>query len=81
MAEGFDVIGQVQANQKPLAGATIFVDGRQVAISDESGTYKVNALKSGRHTVEAKKEHFYFEKLSPDVSIENPTIPTISVAK
>lgn len=81
MAHGFDVVGQVQSNQKPLVGATIFVDGKQVAVSDESGAYKIKALKSGRHAIEAKKEHFYFEKLSPDVTIENPTIPTILVTK
>ncbi|KAI6176776.1 hypothetical protein M3Y97_00835400 [Aphelenchoides bicaudatus] len=80
-AEGFDVVGQVQSNKKPLAGVTIFCDGKQVATSDDSGTYRIKALKSGRHTIEGKKEHFYFEKLQHDITIENPAIPAISVTK
>jgi hypothetical protein len=79
--EGFDVDGQVQIGQKPLDGVSIFVDGKQAAKTDNNGNYKIKALKHGRHVVEAKKEHFYFDKLTHEISIENPTLPVIKVKK
>lgn len=78
---GFDVVGQVKIGSKTLEGVNIFVDGKLAADTDSSGNYKINALKRGRHTFEAKKEHYLFEKLSHEINIDNPTLPVIEVKK
>ncbi|KAI6214901.1 hypothetical protein M3Y94_00322600 [Aphelenchoides besseyi] len=80
-ADGFNVVGVVQVNKRPLNAVDILFDGKKVAQTEVDGTYTIERLTTGRHKVEAKLEHYAFKQLDLEISIENAELPPIEVTK
>nr|XP_043609224.1 nodal modulator 1 [Erigeron canadensis] len=61
---GFSVGGRVvDANGKGVDGVTVVVDGVERSITDKEGYYKLDQVTSKQYQIEAKKEHYKFDKL------------------
>ncbi|XP_015587289.1 nodal modulator 2 isoform X2 [Cephus cinctus] len=77
---GFTVSGIVltapQGN--PLAGAKIFVSGREVAITDKGGRYIVDNMKAGQYSLKAEAADVQFEEKVVKISPNSPEFPTLS---
>ncbi|KAI6187948.1 hypothetical protein M3Y98_00300800 [Aphelenchoides besseyi] len=80
-ADGFNAVGVVQVNKRPLNAVDIYIDGKKVAQTGIDGTYTIDRLTTGRHKVEAKLEHYTFKQLDLEISIENAELPPIEVTK
>lgn len=57
---GFTVSGLVleSAQGKPLVGAKVFLSGKEVAVTDKTGKYKVDNIKSGQYLLKAESRKF-----------------------
>ena len=57
---GFTVSGFVRESVegKPLAGAKVFLSGKEVAITDQNGRYKIDNIKSGQYLFKAEARKF-----------------------
>lgn len=53
---GFTVSGLVleSINGKPLVGAKVFLSGKEVALTDKVGKYKIDNIKSGQYLLKAE---------------------------
>ncbi|XP_059659411.1 uncharacterized protein LOC132306162 [Cornus florida] len=61
---GFSVGGRVvDGNDAGVDGVKIVVDGHERSTTDKEGYYKLDQVTSDRYTIEAKKEHYKFDKL------------------
>ncbi|KAI3526880.1 hypothetical protein L1887_06146 [Cichorium endivia] len=61
---GFSVGGRVvDSNGKGVDGVKIVVDGIERSITDKEGYYKLDQVTSKQYLIEAKKEHYKFDKL------------------
>ncbi|GMI76019.1 hypothetical protein like AT3G62360 [Hibiscus trionum] len=61
---GFSIGGRViDANDIGVEGVKILVDGQERSITDKEGCYKLDQVTSNHYTIEAKKEHYKFNKL------------------
>lgn len=61
---GFSVGGRVvDANGKGVDGVKVVVDGVERSITDKEGYYKLDQVTSKQYQIEAKKEHYKFDKL------------------
>uniref|UniRef100_A0A164YXW9 Carbohydrate-binding-like fold protein n=1 Tax=Daucus carota subsp. sativus TaxID=79200 RepID=A0A164YXW9_DAUCS len=69
---GFSVGGRVvDGNNKGVDGVKIIVDGQEKSITDKEGFYKLDQVTSKRYTIEAKKEHYKFDKLHDFMVLPN----------
>jgi len=77
---GFSLSGRVVSQGKGIQDAIIKVDGKEKAQTDSNGHYKLDQLTSGVYSIEATKEHFFFNPLSNyRVSPNVVTLPDITV--
>ncbi|KAK8998240.1 hypothetical protein V6N11_083633 [Hibiscus sabdariffa] len=61
---GFSIRGRViDANDNGVEGVKILVDGQERSITDKEGYYKLDQVTSNQYMIEAKKEHYKFNKL------------------
>ncbi|KAD3338151.1 hypothetical protein E3N88_33672 [Mikania micrantha] len=61
---GFSVGGRViDSVGKGVSGVKIVVDGIERSITDKEGYYKLDQVTSKQYLIEAKKEHYKFDKL------------------
>ncbi|XP_071689841.1 uncharacterized protein [Rutidosis leptorrhynchoides] len=61
---GFSVGGRVvDSNGKGVDGVKVLVDGVERSITDKEGYYKLDQVTSKQYQIEAKKEHYKFDKL------------------
>ncbi|KAA8549068.1 hypothetical protein F0562_000752 [Nyssa sinensis] len=69
---GFTVGGRiVDGNGAGVGGVKIIVDGHERSITDKEGYYKLDQVTSNRYTIEAKKEHYKFDKLENFLVLPN----------
>ncbi|XP_058187876.1 uncharacterized protein LOC131304587 isoform X3 [Rhododendron vialii] len=69
---GFSVGGRVvDGNGFGVDGVRIIVDGHERCITDKEGYYKLDQVTSSRYTIEAKKEHYKFDKLKDFMVLPN----------
>ncbi|KAG6575758.1 Nodal modulator 1, partial [Cucurbita argyrosperma subsp. sororia] len=69
---GFSVGGRVvDANDSGVEGVKIIVDGHERAVTDKKGFYKLDQVTSNHYTIEARKEHFKFNKLDNYLVLPN----------
>uniref|UniRef100_A0A5B7C2M8 Putative nodal modulator 1 n=1 Tax=Davidia involucrata TaxID=16924 RepID=A0A5B7C2M8_DAVIN len=69
---GFSVGGRiVDGNGAGVDGVKIIVDGHERSITDKEGYYKLDQVTSDRYTIEAKKEHYKFDKLENFLVLPN----------
>ncbi|XP_051142719.1 uncharacterized protein LOC127259427 isoform X2 [Andrographis paniculata] len=69
---GFSVGGRaVDGSGIGVDGAKIIVDGHERSITDKDGYYKLDQVTSKRYNVEARKEHYKFERLSDFLVLPN----------
>ncbi|KAL8522702.1 hypothetical protein ACS0TY_012875 [Phlomoides rotata] len=69
---GFSVGGRVvDGNGMGVDGAKIVVDGHERSITDKEGYYKLDQVTSKRYSIQAKKEHYKFEKLNDFMVLPN----------
>lgn len=69
---GFSVGGRVvDGNNMGVDGVKIVVDGQEKFITDKEGYYKLDQVTSKRYTIEAKKEHYKFDKLHDFMVLPN----------
>ncbi|KAK8650653.1 hypothetical protein V6N13_140281 [Hibiscus sabdariffa] len=61
---GFSIGGRViDANDIGVEGVKILVDGQERSVTDKEGYYKLDQVTSNHYTIEAKKDHYKFNKL------------------
>ncbi|KAF5820309.1 putative carboxypeptidase-like, regulatory domain superfamily, immunoglobulin-like protein [Helianthus annuus] len=61
---GFSVGGRVVDSEgKGVDGVKIVVDGMERSVTDKNGYYKLDQVTSKQYLIEAKKEHYKFDKL------------------
>ncbi|KAJ0791010.1 putative carboxypeptidase-like, regulatory domain superfamily [Helianthus annuus] len=61
---GFSVGGRVVDSEgKGVDGVKIVVDGIERSVTDKNGYYKLDQVTSKQYLIEAKKEHYKFDKL------------------
>lgn len=77
---GFSVGGRiVDGNGMGVEGVKIIVDGHERSATDKEGYYKLDQVTSNRYTIEAKKEHYKFNKLKEYMVLPNmASIPDIT---
>lgn len=77
---GFSVGGRiVDGNGMGVEGVKIIVDGHERSATDKEGNYKLDKVTSNRYTIEAKKEHYKFNKLKEYMVLPNmASIPDIT---
>ncbi|KAF9688176.1 hypothetical protein SADUNF_Sadunf02G0169900 [Salix dunnii] len=77
---GFSVGGRiVDGNGMGVEGVKIIVDGHERSATDKEGNYKLDKVTSNRYTIEAKKEHYKFNKLKEFMVLPNmASIPDIT---
>ncbi|XP_042053548.1 nodal modulator 1-like [Salvia splendens] len=69
---GFSVGGRVvDGNGVGVDHAKIIVDGHERSKTDREGHYKLDQVTSKRYNIEAKKEHYKFERLSDFLVLPN----------
>lgn len=69
---GFSVGGRVvDDNGVGVDRAKVIVDGHERSITDKEGYYKLDQVTSKRYSIEAKKEHYKFERLSDFLVLPN----------
>ncbi|KAH7862687.1 hypothetical protein Vadar_008104 [Vaccinium darrowii] len=69
---GFSVGGRVvDGNGVGVDGVKIIVDGHERCVTDKEGYYKLDQVTSSRYTIEAKKEHYKFDKLKDFMVLPN----------
>ncbi|KAI3460746.1 hypothetical protein Pfo_017409 [Paulownia fortunei] len=69
---GFSVGGRVvDGNGIGVDAAKIVVDGHERSITDKEGCYKLDQVTSKRYSIEAKKEHYKFERLNDFLVLPN----------
>ncbi|KAG5567843.1 hypothetical protein RHGRI_003128 [Rhododendron griersonianum] len=69
---GFSVGGRVvDGNGFGVDGVRIIVDGHERCVTDKEGYYKLDQVTSSRYTIEAKKEHYKFDKLKDFMVLPN----------
>ncbi|KAL6978261.1 hypothetical protein U1Q18_019929 [Sarracenia purpurea var. burkii] len=69
---GFSVGGRVvDGNGVGVNGVKIIVDGHERSVTDKEGYYKLDQVTSSRYTIEAKKEHYKFDKLKDFMVLPN----------
>ncbi|CAK9310181.1 unnamed protein product [Citrullus colocynthis] len=69
---GFSIGGRVvDANDAGVEGVKITVDGHERAVTDKEGFYKLDQVTSNHYTIEARKEHFKFNKLENYMVLPN----------
>nr|GMD68875.1 nodal modulator 3 [Ipomoea batatas] len=69
---GFSVGGRVvDGNGEGVDGVKIIVDGQERSITDKEGYYKLDQVTSKRYNVEAKKEHYRFNRLNDFLVLPN----------
>ncbi|CAK9152882.1 unnamed protein product [Ilex paraguariensis] len=69
---GFSVGGRVvDGNGMGVDGAKVLVDGHERYITDNEGYYKLDQVTSKRYMIEAKKEHYKFDKLKDFLVLPN----------
>ncbi|KAJ6686724.1 NODAL MODULATOR 1-RELATED, partial [Salix purpurea] len=80
MVTGFSVGGRiVDGNGMGVEGVKIIVDGHERSATDKEGNYKLDKVTSNRYTIEAKKEHYKFNKLKEYMVLPNmASIPDIT---
>ncbi|KAL9239761.1 hypothetical protein vseg_014053 [Gypsophila vaccaria] len=76
---GFSIGGRVvDGYGAGVDGAQLLVDGKERAITDGSGFYKLDQVTSKQYTLEARKKHYIFEILSDLLVLPNmASIPDI----
>ncbi|CAK7348450.1 unnamed protein product [Dovyalis caffra] len=77
---GFSVGGRVvDGNDMGVEGVKIIVDGHERSATDKEGYYKLDKVTSNRYTIEAKKEHYKFNKLKEYMVLPNmASVPDIT---
>ncbi|RAL42059.1 hypothetical protein DM860_011842 [Cuscuta australis] len=69
---GFSAGGRVvDANGEGVVGVKVIVDGHERSITDNEGYYKLDQVTSKRYNLEAKKEHYRFNKLNDFLVLPN----------
>ncbi|CAL5423309.1 unnamed protein product [Camellia sinensis] len=69
---GFSVGGRVvDGNGMGVDGVKIVVDGHERSITDKDGYYKLDQVTSSCYLIEAKKEHYTFDKLKDFLVLPN----------
>lgn len=69
---GFSVGGRVvDGIGMGVDGVKIVVDGEERSVTDKEGHYKLDQVTSRRYTVEARKEHYKFDKLNDFLVLPN----------
>ncbi|CAH9140431.1 unnamed protein product [Cuscuta epithymum] len=69
---GFSVGGRViDANGEGVDGVKIIVDGQERSVTDNEGYYKLDQVTSKRYNLEAKKEHYKFNRLNDFMVLPN----------
>ncbi|XP_027099594.2 uncharacterized protein [Coffea arabica] len=69
---GFSVGGRVvDGIGNGVDGVKIMVDGEERSNTDKEGYYKLDQVTSKRYTIEARKEHYNFEKLKDFLVLPN----------
>ncbi|PSS14739.1 Nodal modulator 1 like [Actinidia chinensis var. chinensis] len=69
---GFSVGGRVvDGNGVGVDGVKIIVDGHERFVTDKEGYYKLDQVTSSQYTIEAKKEHYKFDRLKDFMVLPN----------
>lgn len=69
---GFSVGGRVvDGNDMGVDGVKIVVDGHERSVTDKDGYYKLDQVTSSCYLIEAKKEHYTFDKLKDFLVLPN----------
>ncbi|PIN15609.1 Metalloproteinase-related collagenase pM5 [Handroanthus impetiginosus] len=69
---GFSVGGRViDSNGIGVDAAKIIVDGDERSVTDKEGYYKLDQVTSKRYSIEAKKDHYKFERLDNFLVLPN----------
>ncbi|XP_076883578.1 uncharacterized protein LOC143532402 [Bidens hawaiensis] len=69
---GFSVGGRVVDSEgKGVDGVKIVVDGVERSVTDKQGYYKLDQVTSKQYLIEAKKEHYKFDKLTDFMVLPN----------
>lgn len=77
---GFTVSGIVleSVQGKPLVGAKVFLSGKEVAVTDKKGRYKIDNIKSGQYLLKAEAPNMQFEEIPVKVSPSSSEMPAIN---
>ena len=80
---GFSAHGRViDRNGAGIAGAKVLVDGRQSAVTDSKGVYRLEGVAAGSYTIEVTKEHHGFQTLkNVELSAAHVNVPEIVVLR
>jgi hypothetical protein len=79
---GFSVSGRVvDTAGAGISGVTIIVNGQEQAISNTDGYYHLDQMSAGTYSIEASKDHMFFESLKPTLSPSQSRIPTMHVTR
>lgn len=80
---GFSASGRVtlaQQNEKGIAGASVKLNGKVVAVTDADGFYSLKNIKEGTYTIQVSKEDLQFQDHTVKISMSNPNVPQIFVS-
>ncbi|CAE1283136.1 Nodal modulator 3,Nodal modulator 1,Nodal modulator 2 [Acanthosepion pharaonis] len=80
---GFSVSGLVVDSVKGhgIAGAQIFVGGKQMAISDSDGSYHLENMKTGKYNIQVMSDKIFFEEVSLKITPNTPQLPDIVASR
>ncbi|XP_039273388.2 BOS complex subunit NOMO1-like [Styela clava] len=80
---GFSVTGLVRdtVGGNPVANAQVLVNGKQQAVTNEKGLYRLQHMNSGIYKITLEKEDIFFPESSVRVGSDTPRLPDIVANK
>ena len=72
---GLTVVGTVQlGNNQPVIGAAVSLDGKAAAVTDETGSFELTAVKPGKHNIHVVKEQLEFDVSEITITSDQPVL-------
>lgn len=75
---GLTATGYVKVGDKPLGGVTVTLDDKQTFVTKADGSFKVEKVKPGQHTLKAQAEDYEFGTVAFKLSPTSSVFPTIT---
>lgn len=80
---GFSASGRVllsQQNKKGISGASIKLNGKQIATTDATGSYTLKNIKEGTYTIQVSAQDLQFQDHTVKISMTSPNVPEVHVS-
>lgn len=78
---GFLIRGKVLAGKKGVSAARVILDGKEEALTRSDGSFSIDGIRRGVHTITVLANGIHFEKTSVNVSPKKPELPPIIASK